>query len=409
MTFFIFVVFVATYVGMALGRVPGLALDRAGIALIGAIALLAGGAVSTREAVGAIDFPTLFILFGLMILSAQFAASGFYDWCILRMAHMKGSSARLLWVTVLVAGGLSSVLANNVVVFAMTPLLVVGVTARGLDPRPFLIAIAAAANAGSAATLIGNPQNILIGQVGGVEFWFYLAVAVGPALVSLLIVFAVVWGIWHRRWQILPVPFVAPVPPLDRRQFGKGLGATVLLVAGFATPLPHEISVLVVAGVLLLSRRLTTRQMLERVDWSLLVLFAGLFIVSATLTRTGWPAGMVTLLATAGLLPETLTVMTPLALIASNTIGNVPTVMLLLAVWPQIPAGAMTGLAVLSTLAGNLFLVGSLANLITVERAAAVGVRLTFAKHARCGIPITVLSMAAAVAWLWFLGLMPVQ
>ncbi|HYD30933.1 MAG TPA: SLC13 family permease, partial [Azospirillaceae bacterium] len=174
MTTTIVALFVVTYVGMALGRFPGLKIDRTGIALVATIGLLASGALDSGSLAGAIDFPTLFILFGLMILSAQFAASGFYDWCALRIAGATHSPSGLLAVVVAVAGGLSAVLANDVVVFAMTPMLCVGLKARGLDPRPYLIALAGAANAGSAATLIGNPQNILIGQVGGLDFWRFL-------------------------------------------------------------------------------------------------------------------------------------------------------------------------------------------------------------------------------------------
>jgi Na+/H+ antiporter NhaD/arsenite permease-like protein len=138
-TLFVLAIFTATYAGMALGRFPGLRIDRTGIALVASILLLAGGALQTSEIAGAIDFPTLFILFGLMILSAQFAAAGFYDWCALRIARARRSPLALLAVTVVVAGGLSAVLANDVVVFAMTPMLCVGLKGRGLDPRPYLI------------------------------------------------------------------------------------------------------------------------------------------------------------------------------------------------------------------------------------------------------------------------------
>ena len=163
---FVVIVFAAVYAGMALGRWPGLRVDRTGIALLGAIVLYIGGAVSGEGVLLAIDFPTLIVLFGLMILSGQFAVCGFYDWCSARIAGSRAPPAVILALTVAVAGGLSAVLANGVIVFAMTPLLCAGLKSRGLDPRPHLIALAGGANAGSAATLIGNPQNILIGQVG---------------------------------------------------------------------------------------------------------------------------------------------------------------------------------------------------------------------------------------------------
>jgi Na+/H+ antiporter NhaD/arsenite permease-like protein len=151
LTGLVLVVFAAVYLGMALGRWPGLKVDRTGIALLGAIVLYGSGAIDGAAVLAAIDFPTLVVLFGLMILSAQFAACGFYDWCSTRIATAAMPPAALLATTVIAAGLLSAVLANDVVVFAMTPLLCVGVAQRGLDPRPFVIALAGGANAGSAA------------------------------------------------------------------------------------------------------------------------------------------------------------------------------------------------------------------------------------------------------------------
>ena len=404
MTALVLVVFVVTYLGMAAGRWPGLAVDRTGIALLGALVLVVAGAMPAVEVAAAIDWPTLVILFGLMILSAQAALAGLYDWCARRIAVTAAEPARLLALLIVVAGGLSMVLANDVVVFAMTPMLCAGLLGRGLDPRPFLIGLAGAANAGSAATLIGNPQNILIGQVGGLDFWAFAAACGVPALIGMACVQLVVVSVWRGRWH-LPAPGAVPeAPAVDRPALIKALAAAALLLVLFATDLPHTTGVLLVAGVLLVSRRMGTRTMLGMVDWHLLVLFAGLFVVTRALALTGLPAEAVAALAEMGLGPERLAVLAPLSLLGSNTIGNVPLVMLLLAVWPDLPPGTLYGLAALSTLAGNLFVVGSLANIITVERARAVGVRLGFAEHARCGVPMTLLSMAGAAVWLWASG-----
>ncbi|MCG5241708.1 SLC13 family permease [Azospirillum doebereinerae] len=401
MTLLILVLFAVTYLGMALGRFPGLSIDRTGIALVAAILLLAAGALDTGQVVEAVDFPTIFILLGLMILSAQYAGSGFYDWCALRVARAARSPARLLAVIVAVAGGLSAVLANDVVVFAMTPMLCVGLTARRLDARPYLIALAGAANAGSAATVIGNPQNILIGQVGHLDFWRFLGVCGVPALAALVIVYATVWLVWRGRFGLPDGEGTVAETKLDRWQLGKAVAATVALLALFASPMPQEHAVLLVAGVMMISRRLASRDMLGMVDWHLLVLFAALFAINHALGLTGIPGALVRDLETAGWLPDRLAVMAPLALAGSNGIGNVPAVILLLAAWPSPPEGALYGLALLTTLAGNFLLPGSLANIIVAERAAASGVHLSFAEHARCGIPMALLSMAVAGLWLW--------
>ncbi|MFO7483654.1 anion transporter [Oceanibaculum nanhaiense] len=404
----ILTVFVATYIGMALGRFPGLSIDRAGIALLAAIVLAVTGAVTPAGILDSIDFPTLFVLFGLMILSAQFDASGFYDWCSLRIAGLERSPVWLLGAVVAISGLLSAVLANDVVVFAMTPLLCAGLLARGLDPRPYLIGLAGGANAGSAATLIGNPQNILIGQTGALDFWNFLAACAVPALIGLGCVFLVTWLVWRGRFERVTPPAPAlPVQKLDRAHLLKAIAAICVLLALFATPLPHAVSALIIGGALLVSRRLETRTLFGKVDWPLLVLFAGLFVVTEALATTGLPGRAVDLLAANGLTPDKLSVLAPVAILGSNSIGNVPAVILLLAVWPDLGPETLYGLAILSTLAGNLLIVGSLANIITVERAKSAGVRLGFIEHARCGVPMTLLSLAGAGLWLWLSGLMP--
>lgn len=400
-------VFVLTYIGMALGRVPGLRIDRTGIALMALAILLATGAIDLTFAARAIDGPTLVLLFALMILSAQFQQAGLYDLCAERITRAAGSPARLLAATIAVAGALSALLSNDVVVFALTPLICAGLARRNLDPRPYLIGLVGAANAGSAATAIGNPQNILIAQVGQLDFWHFMAVCLPPAIAALAIVHVVVARVWRDELSVAPAP--APpreAAPIDRWQIAKGLLATVALVAVFALPYPREIGALAVAAALLASRRLSSRQTIAAVDWHLLLLFACLFVVTAAFAETGLAGNALAALEAQGLWPDRIAVLAPLSLVASNTIGNVPAVILLLAVWTDAPAGALYGLGLLTTLAGNLLLVGSLANIILAERAAGQGVRLGFVDFARAGVPMTLLTMAVAAVWLGFGGWM---
>src|SRR5262245_1928853 len=399
-TLLVVATFVAVYVGMALGRWPGLKVDRTGIAVLGAILLYSTGVVTNAAVLADIDFPTLIVLFCLMVLSAEFAACGFYDWCSARIAATHASPVTILALTVAVAGVLSAVLANDIVVFAMTPMLVKGLRERRLDPRPYLIALASAANAGSTATVIGNPQNILIGQVGRLDFWGFVVACGPPAVFALLTVFLVVWITWRRKLSPLGTRNGAVViPPVDRFGVGKGVVATVVLLALFGSRLPHVSDVLVVTAVLLLSRRLATREVLGLVDWHLLALFGGLFIVTAALAETGLPGDMLDAFKAAGISASGLPAMTLLTLVGSNTIGNVPTVVLLVTILKDLPTEALYSMAALSTLAGNLLVVGSLANIIVVERAKEAGVTLSFLEHARCGIPIAVISLALAIAW----------
>ncbi len=401
-------VFTATYLGMALGRIPGLKVDRTGLALMALVALLASGAVEVSAIGKAIDLPTLLLLFALMIVSAQFGAARFYDWVAGRLAGASGSPQHLLLLVVVVAGTLSAILANDIIAFAVTPVLAEGTRRRGLDPRPFLIGLAGACNAGSAMTVIGNPQNILIGQMGGLDFWRFLGVCAPPGVASLAIVYLVVRWRWKAALAGRPVSTAAaPVAAPDGWQTAKGIVALVLLAGLFATPVPRDIGALVIAALLLASRKLASRDMIGAVDWHLLLLFTCLFVITQRFSSLGLAADGMAWLAAHRALPDNLAVMTPLLAAMSNTIGNVPAVILILSVWPHPPVGAFYGLALLSTLAGNLLVLGSMANIIVVERAAGAGVRLGFLDHARSGVPMTILSMAVAAAWLALTGRMP--
>jgi Na+/H+ antiporter NhaD/arsenite permease-like protein len=404
--------FVLTYIGMAAGRLPWLQVDRTGIALIGVILLLVTEASNMDSLIGSIDPETLFLLFALMMVSAQFAASGFLDLCVQRLMAVRGGPTILLALTVAVCGGLSAILANDILLFSMTPLLISGVRRRGLDPRPFALALAAATNAGSAATLIGNPQNIAIGQIGNLSFWTFLGACGVPALVALAAVFGVIWFEWRNRMENIEAlpPDLPEVPlhPHDRIQSLKGVVAVVALLICFMTPLRPESGALLIAALLLASRKVTSRAMIAAVDWPLLLLFACLFAVTGALRDTGIPYQVIASLRSHGLMPDNLAVLTPLTLLMSNTIGNVPSVVLILQTWSDAAPDVLYGLALLSTLAGNFLVVGSLANLIVVERAASFGVRISFAEHARTGIPITLISMAFALFWLAYWGWLPV-
>lgn len=393
-------VFICVYLMMAAGRIPGLAMDRTAFAVIGAIVLFLAGAVDGADVLSAIDFGTLSLLFALMVVSAQFSGSGFYDLCAARIASGRLSPSGLLLLVVMVSGALSALLANDVVVFAMTPLLCRGLAGRGIDPRPYVIALAAASNAGSAATVIGNPQNILIGQAGNMDFWSFFLHCAPPALACLLIVHLTVALVWRGVLSRTPEGYVKTEYHHDRGATLKGLLAVAVLIVLFSTPLPHETGALAVACVLLVSRKMSTRTILSRIDWSLLLLFAGLFVVTDALSATGfweWAYAATKAVADAGDRGFSLLV---LSLVGSNTIGNVPAVTLIVRILQDTDQLTLQRLAVFSTLAGNFLLLGSLANIITVERAAREGVRIGFLEHARCGVPMTLASMG--FAWAWF-------
>jgi Na+/H+ antiporter NhaD/arsenite permease-like protein len=409
----IYLIFLLTYAGMAAGRLPWLRVDRTGIALLGLIALLGTEALTLDEVGSRIDMPTLVLLFALMIISAQFVTAGFCDAAFARLGTAPGSPLRILGLTVALSGGLAAFLANDILVVVATPLLIDAVRQRGLDPRPYVIAFIAASNAGSAATIIGAPQTIVIGQLGALRLPTYLAACGVPAVVSLGIVFAVIAVLWRGRLALRPDGFqIAALPPMplrphDRNQTNKGIVALGALLALFCTGLQKDVFALPIAALLLINRKFTSRTLIAAVDWPVLLLVACLFGVTGALGSTALPALVINSLQDVHLLPDSLIVLAPLTLLMSCTIGNMPFTILLLQMWQDMPQGALYGLALLSSLAGNLLLIGSLSNLLIVERASERGVTLHFWEFARAGIPITLLTMTFAVIWLYGTGFMP--
>jgi Na+/H+ antiporter NhaD/arsenite permease-like protein len=398
------VVFVLVYTVMLCGTVPGLRLDRTGAALLGAIALVATGTLSTAAAWQSIDAGTIGLLFGLMVVSAQFRLGGFYTAATRWLADRPVAPPRLLLLLVLTVGGLSALLTNDVVCLAIAPVLVDVCVRRGLDPVPFLLGLAAAANTGSAATLIGNPQNMLIGQSLDLSFAGYLLDGCVPAALGLLVSWWILARAYRGRFE-RPLASRAPADrSFDRWQTGKGFAVLGVLVLGLlACPLPHEVQALLAAGIVLSSRRMATRDMLALVDWQLLVLFSGLFVVHHAFQTGGHAEAMF-----AGMRDAGLDLADPVALFAacvfgSNLISNVPLTMLLLPVAQHPQAGAILALA--TTLAGNMLLVGSIANLIVVEQATLLGVRPRHrswaTEHLRTGIPIACATLGIAGFWLW--------
>ncbi len=410
---FVLLVLILTYLGMAAGRIAWLRVDRTGIALLAVIALLASGEMTLDDFGSAVDMPTLALLFAMMIISAQLAESGFIDLCARTIVEMRGGTTALLGLTVAIGGVLSAVLANDILVITIAPLLLAGAQRRGLDPRPFAIALAASINAGSSATLIGNPQNILLGAIGRLDFADFLAACGVPALFTLAVVFVVLWLQWHRRIRATAVPAdpiaVAAVTEhvLDRNQTIKGGVAVLALLILFATPLPREIGALVIAALLLANRKITSRTMIAAVDWPLLLLVSCLFAITGQLNDAGIAAKVLAFLDAHQLLPNNLLVLLPFAGVTDNAIGSVPTAMLLLQIWPAPPSGVLYALALLSTLAGNLLLTGSLTNLLIAEHAQQIGAEITFGAYARTGIPITVISLAFATCWLALTHILP--
>ncbi|WP_428032449.1 SLC13 family permease [Ancylobacter sp.] len=406
-------IFLLVYVAMGFGKLPGFKVDRTGAAVVGALAMMVAGSIGTKAAWDSIDYASVGMLFGLMVVSAAFLVSGFYDWTAQRVALLPVSAPVLLAVLVGVGGALSALLTNDVVVVAMTPLLVSLTLARGLNPVPFLLAFCFAANTGSAGTLIGSPQNMIAAQQLGLSFNGFLGIAGLPALASLPLVWGIVALIYRGRWTLpaspgesVPVPAPGPVR-LDRLETAKAALVTLGVVLAFIlSDWPRELIALGAAGVLLINRQIASRDLLRHIDGDLLLLIMGLFVVNAAMAATGLPQDLLDGLRAAGLNLDD-----PLALylvggILSNIVGNNPAVMLLIPfLTPGGDAEALGAALALGTgFSSNLIVFGSLAGIIVVEQAAACGVRISFGEFARAGVPVTLACMAMAAGWIALIG-----
>jgi len=397
----IVLIFITVYLGMFLGGLPRLKLDRAGVALLGAIGVTGLGVMNTTQAAQAVDLPTILLLFSFMVVSAQMRLGGFYTAVTQRVAALPLGRHALLAALIAVAGTLSAIFSNDIVCLAMTPVVARLCLQRQLNPVPFLVGLACAANIGSAATLIGNPQNMLIGSVLQLSFSGYLRQALPPVLLSLAVLWA--WLVWGPQSPAAVVPAAQPAdpddtPPFDRWQTIKGLSvAGALLLIFLFTDWPREVAALVGAGVLLLSRRFHSSQVMGFVDWELLVLFMGLFVVNHAFESTGLTTQAVTWLGLQGIQLGDTGPLLVAGVGLSNLVSNVPAVMLLL---PHLhsPEAGIT-LALVSTLAGNLLLVGSIANLIMVNLAQRSGVAIDWRAHARIGAPVTLATLGIVLAW----------
>ncbi len=395
-------VFAMTYLAMALGRLPGLKLDRAGAALAGAAAMVACGALSLEDAYRAIDLNTITLLLGMMIVVAHLRLSGFFAavgaWAAARAHH----PLVLLAAVVLVSGSLSAFLVNDTVCLVLTP-LVCDLTARlRRDPIPYLLAVAMASNAGSTATITGNPQNIIIGSLSRIpyaEFAAALAPVAAIALVLTVVLLALLFR--HEFWtreRLQSVP--ADATPAHPARLLKPVLVTLAMMAGFFAGLPPAEVAIAAAALMLITRRVASSEVYAQIDWPLLAMFAGLFIVVAGVQRWLFSTGAHSVIGALHL--ERLAILTALTAFLSNVVSNVPAVLVLKPFVAALgePRRAWLALAMASTLAGNLTLVGSIANLIVARGAESRGLEIRFGTYLKVGVPLTLLSLLVGVLWL---------
>ncbi len=393
-------IFTASYLALAIGKVPGLSIDRAGVALVGACLMVASGVMTMDDAYQAVDMQTITLLLGMMIVVANLRISGFFavvnGW-VVRRVHRP---VLLLAAVVLVSGGFSAFLVNDAICLVMAPLVLELTIGLGRNPVPYLLAVAMASNVGSTATITGNPQNMMIGSFSQISYTQF-AIALAPVALIGLVLTVVLLALLHRtdlRGESLRPRL--PRLKVNRVLVARSLVATALMVALFFAGQPPAKAAIVVGALLLLTRRVKSARVYAEIDWSLLLMFTGLFIIVAGAERELLKPQVVDTVARLHL--ATVPVLSLVTAVLSNLVSNVPAVLLLKPFVAALPDHdrAWLVIAMASTLAGNFTVLGSIANLIVVEKAARRGIAIGFWDYFRVGAPLTLLTLAVGTSWL---------
>ncbi|MCL5945873.1 MAG: anion transporter [Planctomycetes bacterium] len=404
-------IFSLTYFGLALGDIPFTRLDRSSIAILGAVAVLLFHRMDLHAAMAGVDFPTLILLISMMIISAQLRLAGFYDWVVRRIVQAAHQPWHLLAGLIIFSALLSALFANDVICLIFTPVLCLALQKARRDPVPYLMALATASNIGSASTLIGNPQNMLIGETAHLNFGGYFLTVLPLILVCLLLNYAAIAVIYHTRLFSDTEPPSASVaahehhhPPVMRWHLiiKSLLVMGILLVAMLAESIIHvsrPVAAMAAAGVILVSRKTRPVDLFALVDWNLILLFIGLFMVIADVQSHHLLAPALRALTQAGVSLQSHLSLACVTLTLSNIVSNVPAVLLIKPAIPPAATHAWYLLAVVSTLAGNLTLLGSIANLIVSQQAEPFAVKLRFREYLKAGVPLTLCSVTLAVLY----------
>ena len=399
------VILIATYLLIAVRQVPFLRLNRPAAALLGAVAMVTIGGLPLHDAYAAIDLDVMVFLLGVLLLTGYLETGGFFERAAQHIVVRAHSARALLGVVVAMSGLLSAFFVNDTICLVLTPLMLAVLRPLGLRPLPFLLAIALGSNVGSAMSPTGNPQNMLIAVASGIPFARFMASLALPSLGGLLIVFGVL-SVAHRKdlSAELPRDLVVPDAPFDRPLVTRSLvvfgGALAFWLAGFSLPL---VAITAAAILLAIAQRDPT-EAFAKVEWSLLLFFGALFVVMRGARDLPLVASM-TSAAGAQLHGAPLhdAVVTSVAMLGlSNVVSNVPAVILWLPVVPRVVDPTFTWLvmAMSSTFAGNLTLLGSMANLIVAERAESRGARIGFVDYLKVGVPVTLLTVSLGIATL---------
>ena len=406
----VYVLIILAFVGIASGKFPHLAMNRASIALTAAVLLVVLGGLTTHEALAVVDTETLALLLAMMIIVANLRVSGFFLIAGGRVLSIARSPRILLAIVVLVSGVLSALFLNDTICLMFTPLVAEMARRSGRDGRPYLIALATSANAGSCATSIGNPQNMLIASQSGIPFGTFVLALGLPSLIAMLLSYWMTVLMFPSEFRAntmlrQPADLVTADAEAGHAEMSpylmyKSLAASALLLVLLLAGVRTSHAALIAASILLITRRVHPERIFAEVDFTLLVFFSGLFVLTAAVARTDAFAMAMQWLTPHLQRPGGL--FAAAIALASNLVSNVPAVMLLSPAARAManPQPAWLMLAMASTFAGNLTLLGSVANLIVAEQSEKSGIHIGFVDYLKVGLPVTLLSIAAGTLWL---------
>jgi Na+/H+ antiporter NhaD/arsenite permease-like protein len=395
-------IFLASYLALAIGKIPGLSIDRAGVALVGAGLMVASGVLSLEDAYKAIDLDTITLLLGTMIVVASLRLSGFFviatTWVV---EHAKRPTILLCAITA-TSGIFSAFLVNDAICLVLAPLVLELTLRMGRKPVPYLLAVAMASNLGSTATITGNPQNIMIGSFSQIPYMKF-ALVLGPVALVGLVITAGLVALFHREEFADggPITAVKVNVRVNRVLVARALGATALMIALFFVGQPPAKAAIIIGGLLLLTRRVKSERIYAEIDWSLLLMFAGLFIIVAGARHALLTPDLVARVSRLHI--DQTPILSAVTAVLSNLVSNVPAVLMMKPFVESLPdhATAWLTIAMASTLAGNFTILGSIANLIVVQKAATRGVEISFWDYFRVGAPLTIITLVIGTLWLW--------
>ncbi len=397
-----FVIFIITYVFIGLRQIPQVHIDRPAGALVGAVLMVVFGVLTLDQAFSAVDLHTLLLLLGMMIVTVYLRAAGFFELMAGKILSRSRTPLQLLIFISLSAGLLSALFVNDTICLLYTPIVLAITVQLGVNPMPYLLALATASNIGSVMTVTGNPQNMLIGIYSRIPYLTFLGALFPVAAAGLVISVAVIWFLYRKEMK--PDAFSArPAMPLyevSKPLLFKALFVCAAILAAFSLGYPYSLTAIAGAVVLLLIGGVRTERILEGVDWTLLLFFAGLFIVMRGVEESGLAAlvigkaGDLSALTPMGSIAG----LSAISLVLSNLVSNVPAVMLLKPLTLSLGNEHFLwlALAMSSTLAGNFTLIGSVANLIVAQQARK-RIEIGFLEYFRAGALITVLTIVAGI------------